>query len=510
MNFRTAALATVSGLLLAASFPTIQFHLLAWFALIPLLMALKNSSVRNGFWTGGITGLVYFAGTVHWVTNSVHFYGGIPLIPASLITLLLCAYLAIYPALFGAALVHVRKNYPSLAFLAAPALWTALELARTYVFSGFPWSLLGYTQYTALSVIQVADITGVYGISFLIVLVNAALAGLIWDRKRFIPLLAAGSILALVLSYGVLQLRKPDAKGTFKVAVIQGNIEQDQKWDPAYQTQVTGVYERLTQKAEKLHPDLILWPETATPFYFNSPGKADQEQTADLERFVKRNHVPILFGSPTYEVLPGRVVHLRNSAFLLSPEGMAIAEYHKFHLVPFGEYVPLKSVLFFVDKMVQAIGDFQPGKEYTVMAVPILGQQDVKVSTVICYEIIFPDLVRRFVDRGATVITTITNDAWFGRTAAPYQHFSMAVFRAVENRVPVARAANTGISGFIDAKGKILQMSGIFVEADLMQALAPGSSKTFYTRYGDLFSYACVIFSLILLAKLPKKQPART
>jgi apolipoprotein N-acyltransferase len=510
MNFRTAALAMVSGLLLAASFPAIQFPLLAWFALVPLLIALRGSSVRNGFWTGGITGLVYFAGTVHWVTNSVHFYGNVPLVPASLITLLLCAYLAIYPALFGAALVHVRKNHPSLAFLAAPALWTALELARTYVFSGFPWSLLGYTQYRLLPVIQVADITGVYGISFLIVLVNAALAELMMDRKRFIPLVAAGSVLLLVLSYGVLQLRKPEAQGTFTVSVIQGNIEQDQKWDPAYQMQVTSVYERLTLKAAKQRPDLVLWPETATPFYFNSPGGADREQTANLERFVKRNHIPILFGSPTYEVLPGRVVHLRNSAFLLSPEGTALAEYHKFHLVPFGEYVPLKSVLFFVDKMVQAIGDFQAGREYTVMAVPVPGQQDVKVSTVICYEIIFPDLVRRFVDKGATVITTITNDAWFGRTAAPYQHFSMAVLRAVENRVPIARAANTGISGFIDANGKVLQTSGIFVEADLMQALAPGSTKTFYTRYGDIFSYLCVIFVLILIAKLPKKQPART
>ncbi len=232
MNFRTAALAAASGLLLAASFPAIQFHLFAWFALVPLLIALKGSSVRNGFWTGGITGLVYFAGTVHWVTNSVHFYGGVPLVPASLITLLLCAYLALYPALFGAALIHIRKNHPSLAFLAAPALWTALELARTYVFSGFPWSLLGYTQYTALPVIQAADITGVYGISFLIVLVNAALAELVFDRKRFIPLLAAGSVILLVLSYGVLQLRKPEAQGTFKVSVIQGNIEQDQKWDP--------------------------------------------------------------------------------------------------------------------------------------------------------------------------------------------------------------------------------------------------------------------------------------
>ncbi len=267
MDLRNAALATASGLLLAASFPALQFHLLAWFALVPLLIALKNSSVKNGFWTGGLAGLVYFAGTVHWVTNSIHFYGNVPLVPASLVTLLLAAYCAIYTALFGAALIPLGKNHPSLTFLAAPALWTALELARTYVFSGFPWSLLGYTQYTALPVIQVAEFTGVYGLSFLIVLVNAALAGFIVNRKRFIPLVAAGVVLALVLSYGVLQILKPEAQGTFKVSVIQGNIEQDQKWDPAYEREVLDVYERLTLKAAKQRPDLILWPETATPFY---------------------------------------------------------------------------------------------------------------------------------------------------------------------------------------------------------------------------------------------------
>jgi apolipoprotein N-acyltransferase len=179
------------------------------------------------------------------------------------------------------------------------------------------------------------------------------------------------------------------------------------------------------------------------------------------------------------------------------------------HLVPFGEYVPLKSVLFFVEKMVQAIGDFQGGNEYTVMTVPVQGNDahaGVNVSTVICYEIIFPDLIRRFVDKGANVITTITNDAWFGRTAAPYQHFSMAVFRAVENRVPVARAANTGISGFIDAQGHILAASEIFIQAHLTQTIVPGAEKTFYTRFGDLFSYACAIASLILLALRPSQR----
>jgi apolipoprotein N-acyltransferase len=184
--------------------------------------------------------------------------------------------------------------------------------------------------------------------------------------------------------------------------------------------------------------------------------------------------------------------------------------YHKLHLVPFGEYVPLKHVLFFVEKMVQAIGDFEAGNDYTVMTIAPRGPgsaNEVKLSTAICYEIIFPDLIRRFVDRGAAIITTITNDAWFGRTAAPYQHFSMAVFRAVENRVPVARAANTGVSGFIDAKGRILDTSAIFTEAHLTHTLALGGAKTFYTRYGDVFSYLCLLTSIFLLAKPLRRFP---
>jgi apolipoprotein N-acyltransferase len=502
MNLRVTALAAFSGILLAITFPTLDLHLVAWIALLPLFFALRGQSVKNGFWLGGTTGIVYFAGTVHWVTNSVHFYGGISIVPASLITLLLCAYLALYPAVFGAAAAHIRKNHPSLFFIAAPALWTTLELARTYVFSGFPWSLLGYSQYLALPMIQIADITGVYGISFLIVLVNVSVAEYFLNRKNSIALIAAAVALLLVVGYGFVKLQTPVQGSGMKVSVVQGNIEQDKKWDPAYQADTLAVYTRLTRETLPDQPDIVIWPETAVPFYFGGSAPADQAMTANLIAFVKQNRVPLLFGSPTYEIKPNRQIIGRNSAFLITADGQVAATYHKMHLVPFGEYVPLKRFLFFVEKMVQAIGDFQAGDEYTVMTVPVQGNAahaGAKLSTVICYEIIFPDLVRRFVDAGATVITTITNDAWFGRTAAPYQHFSMAVFRAIENRVPVARAANTGISGFIDAQGHILVESEIFTQTHLTRTIIPGSEKTFYTRYGDVFSYLCVLVSIGLI-----------
>jgi apolipoprotein N-acyltransferase len=508
MSLRSTALSALSGLLLAAAFPLLNLHILAWIALIPLFFALRGQDLKNGFWLGGIAGIVYFAGTVNWITDSIHYYGGVPLIPASLITLSLCMYLALYPALFAACIVTIRHNHPKLFFVAAPLVWTALEYARTYVFSGFPWSLLGYSQYSVLPVIQISDITGVYGVSFLIVLVNAALASTFMDRRNRIPIVTASLLVVLILGYGSMKLRAPRASDGISISVIQGNIEQDKKWDPAYQSEVIATYKRLTLDALKQHPDLLIWPETATPFYFTGVGTTDRAMTADLIEFVRQHRVPLLTGSPTYEVQPNRRIIGRNSAFLITGDGHIGAAYHKMHLVPFGEYVPLNKILFFVEKMVRTVGDFQAGNEYTVMTVPFgetVHKKAVKLCTVICYEIIFPDLVRRFVSQGAQIVTTITNDAWFGRTAAPYQHFSMAVFRAVENRVPVVRAANTGISGFIDSRGRILETSEIFTEAYLTHRLAPGMERTFYTRHGDLFSYACVLLSLVMLAIIPGK-----
>jgi len=506
MDRRALALASLSGLLLAASFPSLDLGFLAWFSLIPLLLSVHGRPPKDGFLLGGLAGILYFGGTVSWVTHSLHFYGRIPLVPASLITLLLCAYCALYPALFGMIVAHLGRRRPGLLFLAAPAAWAALELARTHVISGFPWVLLGTTQYRYLPLIQIADISGIYGVSFLIVLANAALAGLIKDRERFVPLLASLAVLGVVAAYGVLRLQETDTGQPLRVAVIQGNIEQDRKWDPAYQAEVIGTYERLTRQAIAARPDLVIWPETATPFYFGGAERNDPNLTEDLRSFVRKTGTPLLTGSPFYERGPDRGYVLRNAAYLLDRDGGTAAVYDKIHLVPFGEYVPLKDVLFFIGKMVQARGDFQRGREYTVMQLkPPQGGGPVSFSTVICYEIIFPDLVRRFVDRGAAVMTTITNDAWFGRSAAPYQHFAMAVFRAVENRVPVARAANTGVSGFIDSRGRVLAATDIFTEAFLVAGLVPASgSRTFYTRYGDVFAWMCVATILVIVAFIGK------
>lgn len=500
MNIRRILLTAGTGVLLALSFPSFSLHFLAWVGLIPLFFALYDASIKQALAIGWIAGLVFFGGTVFWVTNSIHFYGNVPLLLSSLITFLLCAYLALYIALFSAAFVYARKRHPALMFVSAPAIWTMLELARTYVFTGFPWSLLGYAQYSVLPVIQIADITGVYGVSFLIVLVNAATAQAVFDRVRYPVLIAAVAVVSIV-GYGYMRLGQPDGTRHLRISVVQGNIEQDKKWEPAYQSDVISTYRRLTASAIIDKPDLVIWPETAAPFYFGGTGPEHGALTKDLIEFVGRHRVPLVFGSPTYRIGPDRSVRLRNSAFLISAEGNVVAVYHKMHLVPFGEYVPLKKLLFFVEKMVQAIGDFEAGDNYTIMTVRNAKKEESRLATVICYEIIFPDLVRRFVAKGADVMTTITNDAWFGRTPAPYQHFSMAVLRAVENRVPIARAANTGVSGFIDSKGRIINASDIFTEAYLTNTITAGDTRTFYTKYGDIFSYACTFLALFIIIK---------
>jgi apolipoprotein N-acyltransferase len=357
---------------------------------------------------------------------------------------------------------------------------------------------------------QPAALVGAYGLGLLTVIAAAAPALLFepgLDRAhRLAGVAAALALLAGLWFWGAERIAGADPRPVegVRLRLVQGNIEQSLKWDESRREQTFAHYIALTRRPGFERITHVIWPETATPFYFEGSDAPSPALTDELRRFVRSAGTPLLFGSPTDEKKEGRH-NLRNSAFLLDRSGETAARYHKIHLVPFGEYVPLKnSLLFFVKKIVQAGDDFQAGAEHTVMKVRLPAGDDVAIGTVICYEIIFPDLVRRFVNEGAAVITTVTNDAWFGRTGAPYQHFSMAVLRAVENRVPVARAANTGISGFIDARGRILDASGIFTEAVLTRSLIPGSTKTCYTRYGDVFSWLCVLGTILAVVPLPR------
>lgn len=509
-------LAGLTGLLYPLCFPDFDLGFLAWVALLPLHLALATATLRRAFWLGWLTGLIAFVGVVSWVVTAMHLYGKVPLAVSNAIMVLLAAYLGLYVGLYALGVAWLQRAMPRLSWLGAPFLWVALEWFRTYLFSGLPWDLLGYSQYQWLTAIQIADHTGVYGVSFVVVLVNVALAEtVLWvlNRSRrpsegtrvapFPWLTPAAAILSMsvTLLYGQSQLdavsNAPDRSLT--IGLVQANIDQAHKWDDTYRRETLDRYLRLTAQAAD-GSDLLIWPEAATPFLF----ERETEYRGEVTDLVRTHGVPLLLGSPALRYYPNGRPYLLNSAYFLAPDGEVLGRYDKQHLVPFGEYIPLKSsLLFFLDKLVEGIGDFEAGTTATVLSVPTKSgaspaPNPARFGVVICYEVIFPDLVREFARGGAGFMVTITNDAWFGASAAPFQHFGMVVFRAVENRRAFARAANTGISGFIDPQGRILQATPIFEERAVTGSLPIETTLTVYSRYGDVFAYACVIITGLL------------
>ncbi len=478
----------------------------AWIALLPLHRVLIGVTTGQAFLRGWLTGFLAFTGTMYWVVLAMHLYGHVPLPISIVLMLVLAGYLGLYVGLYAWGFIWLEQRWATGAWVLAPCLWVSLEYGRTYALSGLPWGLLGYSQFQWLSIIQIANITGVYGVSFLIVLVNVSLFLLlrwVWAEKPqrstllrpWVPLASAVAAILGVWLYGLSQLHLPPSEN-LTIGVVQANIDQAHKWDSAYRVETLERYRRLT-KTVSPKSDLILWPEAATPFLFE---RNVGYQSLVIE-MIKDAQVPLVFGSPALRPQIDGTLYSLNSAYALTPSGDITGRYDKQHLVPFGEYIPLQQVLFFLDKLVVGIGDFQPGPGPTLLSLPRgSGQQQARFGVAICYEVIFPDLVRRLANEGANFLVTITNDAWFGKTIAPYQHFGMVVFRAVENRMAFARAANTGVSGFIDPTGRILTATPIFTEQAITGSIPLSAPSTFYTRFGDVFAWACVIMTLFLLS----------
>lgn len=488
-------LAAGSGLLCSAAFPPWDLGVLGFLGLVPLLVALDGVGWRQAAWLGYAAGLSFFVSTIWWVVNTMTTYGRMPLLLSLVALVLLCGILAGYPAAFTGLVVagRDRLRLPEVvAPVVAATLWTALEFLRTYLFSGFPWALLGYSQYREPTIRLLASLTGVYGISALLVLVNATLAQLLvrYARRRTGPqawrdVLLPGGVMLLVLmaavAYAGLLWRDPTGGGPIRVAMLQGNIDQSVKWERTYQRVTLDIYERLVRGVVGERPALIVWPETAIPFFL----RHEAELSPRVLRLASEIGIPMLVGSPDV----GADAFLYNSAFLLGSDGAIRDRYDKRHLVPFGEYVPLQPVFFFLDKLVVGVGDFGRGRSATVFSL-----DGARFSVMICYEVIFPGEVREFVRRGAQFLVNITNDAWFGKSGAPYQHLAMAAMRAVENGTYLVRSANTGVSAVIAPTGAILAETGIFTEAALLGTIRPRRIETPYTRYGDVLPWISLVF----------------
>ncbi len=481
--------AVVSGFLLILAFPRFDFWPAAWVALVPLLVACHNQGRGEAGRLGCVAGFVFSLGSLTWITNSITVYGGLPRVVSFLILVPLALYLALYWAAFTALFLTVRERAPVVQLLYGAALWVTLEFVRAHLLTGFPWNLLGYTLYRFPPLIQVASLTGVYGVSFLVVGGNLALAqGIMAGRewRRALPSVGvAAGLLLLAWGYGLVFPVREIPETQSRVALLQGNIDQSRKWNPTLQEDTVRLYRRLSESAAAAGASLIVWPETAAPFFLREGGPL----TAAVAETARATHTSLLVGSPDRERdASSREVRYYNSAFLVSPEGRIVGKYDKIHLVPFGEYVPLKSLLFFVEKMAEGVGDMQAGHRFTVFSSPAG-----RFGVTICYEAIFPDQVRRYVAGGAQFLVNITNDAWFGHSSGPGQHLAHAVMRAVENRRYLVRAANTGISAIVAPTGEIRGATGLFVEAVLTGQVERRDELTLYTRVGDLFAWLCLL-----------------
>ena len=495
-------LAALSGALLTAAFPKPDLGWVAWVALVPLLWAVRGKGLREAFRLGWLCGLVHYATALAWIRYVVGHYGGLALPLALAVLLLLAAYLAVYPAVF--ALLAARwEGRPWLRVWGLPAAWVALELIRAHALSGFPWANLGYTQTEFTRLMQTADIAGVSWAGFLVVLGNTSLLALLAPGRARLSILGFAALLGLSVLYGGSRMGEiaalQEKAAPFTVAVAQGNVEQARKWDPAFQKETLERYRRLTLEAAAKHPrpDLVVWPETAVPFFFG----LDHDLSAEVRAIVREGGVPVLFGSPAVELVEGRPRFL-NRAYLLDGAGKTLAKYDKQHLVPFGEYVPFPRVLFFVRRLVEAAGDFAAGKDWRPLT---LGDQ--RLGVLICYEAIFPELSRRTTRKGATLLVNITNDAWFGPSAAPYQHLQMARWRAVESRAPLVRAANTGISAVFDARGLPCVSLPLDTLGTASCTIRPLAVKTLYERLSEWFALTCmgatlasIIFTILVPA----------
>ena len=503
-------LSIVSGVALTMGFPLVGFSYAAWVALTFLLFAIRDTSVWNSFILGMLAGMVHFATLLYWLIGTINIYGYLPLWLSVIIFISLVFYLSLYVAAFAGMVGFLCSGSVFSLFL-IPVFWVCLEYIRSFAFTGFPWGLIGYTQYAHLNLIQISDIFGVYGVSFVIALSNTVIFfGLLYlkkkkwhgrsmdARKTAASFLMLISVFVMIMVYGDARLRSADQmigeSEKLNVAVIQGNIEQAAKWDLKFRTDTIKEYIRLSEQANKARPDLIVWPETAAPFYF----KYNIEMTKMVLQSIRAMKTYFVVGSPTVEFADPRD-HYYNSAYLVAPDGDIAARNDKVHLVPFGEYVPFKKWLPFIDHMVAQVGEFDAGeKEDTLKWAPA------DIGVLICYEVIFPELASEMVANNAGLLVNITNDAWFGNTSAPYQHFSMAVFRAVENRRALIRAANTGISGFINPAGRVLARSELFEEAAMTCSVPVIKNQTtIYTRYGNLLVLCCfIVLAFIIIIKL--------
>jgi apolipoprotein N-acyltransferase len=478
------------------SFPKFGHPAVAWVALVPLLVALHGTTGWRAARLGYVTGAVSALGLLYWTSFVVVQYGGLPLVAGVLIMTALCLAFALFPLVFGWATGRLLSSFGTAGLFGTPFLWVGTELLRVHTFFEFPWCLLGYSQQPFLPVIQLASVTAVYGVSFVLVGSSALVACALVERRWRRPSLVALAGLVLVTwGLGTWALDQPLAEtGRISVGLVQGGVRQEDKWLPENAWSNVGRHIELTSEAAARGARLVVWPESAVPFAYDS----DPALATLLQDTVRRDSIYLFFGNDDHESAPDGTRRVYVGAKLLDPGGRVTLRYRKMHLVPFGEYVPLQPLFTLggrvVAKLVQEVSDFSPGSE--AVTADVAGH---RIGGYICYEAIFPALVRRFAAGGAELLVNVTNDAWYGTTSAPYQHLAMAAFRAVENRRYLVRAANTGVTAVVDPWGRLLETTRLFESGVVVREVPFVAETSFYTRHGDVFAQGAAAIALALV-----------
>lgn len=503
-------LVCLAALLQVLAFPRTGLWILAWIQAVPFWYAISRADMKKSFFLGWLYGGLYSIGASYWVFYAFNMYSNAGFFVSLLFLLVINgALIGIFFAFYGAAANRVLRLCPS-PFIRAfglAGLWVAMEYCRANLLGGMPWCLLGHSQYRVLPLIQAADVAGVYGVSFLIIFTGGTLYNA-WssppDKRmcfnRMLPGLAA--VLTVVV-YGNVRLwqypshrQETITEATAPVAVIQGSTSQDAKWRKENTDEIMSRHLRMTAAALARGARLVIWPETTVPFYLQD------RIPADLLNLLRTHNAGLITGGPRYSGTKGNY-HFYNTAFYI--DGNGLKTYHdKLHLLPFGEFFPLG----FVDVLrlrYAAPRQYTAGTTYTLFDTPAGA-----CGTLVCFEVIFPQFARGVVNKGADFLVNISNDSWFGPTSAHYQHFAMAVFRCVENRRPLARAANTGISGFIDVSGRVLAQLPPFTEGINLCRLPVEKRTTFYGRFGDVFALLCFPCCLVILSRPRVLSPEKT
>jgi apolipoprotein N-acyltransferase len=462
-----------AAFVMALAFPRTDWSLTPWVGLTPLLVIATSRAPRTAFFWGWASGTIFFLVLLRWLQFTFQVYSEIPWPLVYGPVFLLAAYCGFWTGAV-AWLVSWLAERRSAAFALAlvPFFWVAAEWLRGHLFGGFPWGTIGYSQYLRLRVIQIAELAGVHGVSFVLLAVNAAIAGCVVLRWRhaLAGVGAAAVLVAATLVFGSVRLAEPTPTSVGRVAIIQPSIEQPLKWEPRHTRETLGIYFALLRRVGEERPQLVVWPETAAPTILRrDPVLVERFRAAAAELGA-----PMLLGS--IDEVNGR---FRNTAFLINDQGI-VGRYDKIQLVPFGEFLPLSGVLGFVRGWAQFIAELEAGSRAVVFNAP-----PAPFGVVICYEGIFPDLFRQFVRDGALLMVNMTNDAWFGRTSGPEQHLAMYPFRAVEHRVSIVRAANTGVSAFIAPSGMIVRRLHLFERGVMTESVPLRTRRTLFTRVGD-------------------------